>query len=417
VESWLDALAGALERNGWDIRVALAAGKFHDPSWYLEKHPLPGSVALDGTRGLREGRFLKLLEVFEQTAPDIVFPVSLADALYAAAEWKRRGAKTRIVTCTHGQDLGQIRDLERCAPHIDLATTVSSRVASVLESLPGLAGRVSHIPTGVREPKSTPRVRTALRSIAYVGRLHHAEKRAGDLIPLVQMLRGTGIVLHIAGSGPDEERIASDLAQELEHGSVLMHGAISQERLYEEIYPNVDALVVFSEKEGGPIVAWEAMVHGVVPVVSDFIGRKEEGVLRDGETALVFPVGDVPAAAAALLRLSDPHLLRPLSERVIAGIPEDYRVVGFERNWCGALSGVLAKPAVRSDHRVGRAVSPGWIARLNLNERASFVLRTILNRPFDYQEPGSEWPHSYSPDEPDSPVADHDTGHDTGHDK
>jgi glycosyltransferase involved in cell wall biosynthesis len=400
VEFWLDALSEALERNGWDVRVALAAGKFHDPAWYLEKHPLSNPIALEGTRGLREGRFLKLLEVFEETAPDIIFPVSLADALYAAAEWKRRGAKTRIVTCTHGQDLGQIRDLERCAPHIDRATTVSNRIAAVLECIPGLAGRVSHIPTGVREPSSPPRVRTALRSIAYVGRLHHAEKRAGDLIPLVQMMKGTGTTLHVAGSGPDEQRIASELAQEIAQGSVVMHGSISPERLYEEIYPNIDALVVFSEKEGGPIVAWEAMVHGVVPVVSDFIGRKEEGILRDGATALVFPVGDVAAAAAALRRLSDPVLLQTLSAGVMAGLPDDYRVAGFERNWCGALSDVLAAPATCSDQRVGRAVSPGWIARLNLGERASFVLRSILGRPFDYQDPGSEWPHSYSSDEP-----------------
>ena len=51
----------------------------------------------------------------------------------------------------------------------------------------------------------------------------------------------------------------------------------------------MDALVVFSEAEAGPIVAWEAMIHGVVPIVSDFIGRAEENVIRD----VVFPVGDV----------------------------------------------------------------------------------------------------------------------------
>ncbi|HKR65362.1 MAG TPA: glycosyltransferase family 4 protein [Thermoanaerobaculia bacterium] len=384
IEAWLDALVLALQRDGWDVHVALAQGKFHRPDWYVEKHPLPNVIALDGTRGLREGRLLRLLEVFEATSPDVIFSVNIADALYAAAEWKRRGATARLVTCIHGQEPGPIRDAERCAAFLDRIFSVSRRTANTLEQT-ALAGRVQHIPTGVREPLQPPRVRTELRNLAYVGRLD-AQKRALDLVPLARLLDGSGITIHVAGDGPDREAIA--------RAGVVLHGAVTPERLYEDIYPNADALLIFSEKEGGPIVAWEAMIHGVVPVVSDFQGRADEGVLRDGETALVFPVGDVDACAAALRRL--PPLLETLSRNAMKLLPRDYHLAAFEENWSRALRDVLSREPLRSNERVMRAVSPGWIERLGLSERATFRLRTLLGTRADPSDAGDEWPHTYS---------------------
>lgn len=395
----MDLLAEALELHGWEVHIALAQGqRFHRPSWYLERHPFQRAIALDDTHGFREGRVLRLLQAFESVRPAVIVPVNLADALHAAAMWKQGGNETRLVTCVHGQNLGPLRDIETYASFIDQAVAVSMRAADELHALSSLTGRVAHIPTGVPAPLVPPPPRSLLANIGYVGRLDVREKRAADLVPLAKLLRGSNVRLHIVGDGPDAAAILGELVEPIRSGAVVYHATLTRDRLYEDIYPALDALLIFSESEGGPIAAWEAMIHGVVPVVSDFSGRLAEGVIRHAYNSLVFPVGDVEAATNAVLRLRDGTLLRTLSENARNELPDRYRFEGFAAAWATMLRSVLTRPIQTAEVRLPRAVSSGGIARLGLGEHGSFRLRRLLRRQAVHQDPGSEWPHSYSPD-------------------
>jgi len=62
---------------------------------------------------------------------------------------------------------------------------------------------------------------------------------------------------------------------------VSLIGAMRRSDLYRTIYPRLDALVLPSAllSEGLPNAPMEAMIHGVVPVVSDFLGLREQGLL------------------------------------------------------------------------------------------------------------------------------------------
>jgi glycosyltransferase involved in cell wall biosynthesis len=65
--------------------------------------------------------------------------------------------------------------------------------------------------------------------------------------------------------------------------------------------------------DGLPLSHFEAMAAGCFPVVTDI--RANRIWFRDGDNALLAPVGDAPALGAALLRaLSD----APLRERAVA---------------------------------------------------------------------------------------------------
>jgi glycosyltransferase involved in cell wall biosynthesis len=373
VEAWMEALTAGLEARGVEVFTALARGRFHDPDRYAAHHRVANPIAVDGSTGFRETRIANLLRVFDRVKPDVVIPVNLADALLAASYAKTRGASHRIAVCIHGQGEDRIEQVRDCESFIDLATSVSKRVANRIGG--------QHIPTGVPPPLAQPEPRDHIAHLAYVGRLDH-DKRILDAIGLLRALEGSRVTFHIAGSGPAEAA--------LRDMPFVFHGELSRRELYESFYPAMDALVVFSEAEAGPIVAWEAMIHGVVPVVSDFVGRAEENVIRD----VVFPVGDVEAAARAIRRLTAPGALTELSRRAQIELPPAYTLAVFEQTWHDALVQCAASPARRgSRSELPQLISPGRLARLGLGVESMAALRRLLGQTYEHLDPGSEWPH------------------------
>lgn len=393
VEVWLDELSAALEDLGWTVVVGMARGRFHDPDRYVARHPFRTWYELDGSTGLREDRILALLRLFKKVKPDIIVPVNLSDTLYAASSWKTRGGTARIVTCTHGQDMTHLNSIRDCAPFIDLAVSVSKRMTTPLSEILGDPARVVHIPTGVPAPLERPKLRTELRELVYVGRLDNQEKRIFDLIDLVRLLHDDDVRFHIVGKGVDEEALRIALASETSHERVIFYGHLSRQELYKRIYPRMDALLLFSESEGGPIVAWEAMRHGIVPVVSDFVGRAEEGVIVHDMNGLVFPVGSVNDAAA-LITARAHEAIFSLS-RTASEISADYCGDEFGRRWDSYLRSALQKTArcCETSSQLRTLRSPGRIASLGLSTIATSLIRRILHQRFTHTEAGSEWPH------------------------
>jgi glycosyltransferase involved in cell wall biosynthesis len=385
VEAWLEMLTPALQRRGIEVFTALASGRFHDPARYMARHTVANPIEIDGSSGVREGRIVELLRIFRRVQPDVIVPLNLADALLAAAYAKTRGGHARLVTVLHGQSERAIGQVRSAAPFIDLAVSVSRRGEAQLARV---FDRVRHIPTGVPPPLQPPTVRRALKELAYIGRLEQQEKRVLDAVPLVRALAQHGMTFHFAGSGPEEAALRDALTD----ARVVFHGDVPRAELYERIYPAIDAIVIFSPAEAGPIVAWEAMAHGVVPVTSDYIGRAEEGVIRDGETGTVFPVGDVPAAVQAVLRAA--ANVETLSRRAREELPRAYMLPAFEESWAGALQSVADRPLHRGLRReLPPLVSPGLLARLGLGVETTAHMRRLLGRRFAHNDPGSEWPN------------------------
>jgi hypothetical protein len=135
------------------------------------------------------------------------------------------------------------------------------------------------------------------------------------------------------------------------------------------------------------------MAHGVVPVVSRFIGLAAEGHFVHEMNALTFPVGDVEAAAACVRRLlAEPGLLRRLSENAMQSQRGRYSFEGATRAWAEAFDRCVEQPARTGD--LPRAPFPpdGRLARLGVPPWLAQQVRDLLGRRHDHTDPGSEWP-------------------------
>ncbi len=136
----------------------------------------------------------------------------------------------------------------------------------------------------------------------YVGRLKKY-KAVETAIRAVTRLRRSGAApdaeLWIAGGGSDRPRLEAAAAREGE--GVTFLGRVSEERKL-ELYRRAWAVVFPSPKEGWGITNVEAAACGTPAVASDSPGLRES--VRDGETGLLVPHGDVEALAVALGRLA-----------------------------------------------------------------------------------------------------------------
>jgi 2-deoxystreptamine N-acetyl-D-glucosaminyltransferase/2-deoxystreptamine glucosyltransferase len=177
--------------------------------------------------------------------------------------------------------------------------------------------------------------------IGYVGRLA-PQKRADLLVTAFgRMQRRADLV--VVGDGPERARVEALVAGCERAERVTLAGFVAHDAV-PAVLASLDVLVLPSAYEEMGSVLTEAMAAGL-PVVASAVGGIPE-VVRDGETGLLVPPGDVDALAAALDRLvREPHL----RARLAAGARRraaDYawpaladRVAGVYEAVCAAARG------------------------------------------------------------------------------
>ena len=131
--------------------------------------------------------------------------------------------------------------------------------------------------------------------VLYAGRL----SREKGIATLIGALKGAGIPLRIAGSGPMEDSLRTQAA---EAGSrILFEGHCDDARLA-TLYRNAAFVVVPSEwYENAPMAVLEAFAYGK-PVVASRIGGIPE-LVADGETGYLFTWGNREELLAAVSKL------------------------------------------------------------------------------------------------------------------
>jgi glycosyltransferase involved in cell wall biosynthesis len=164
--------------------------------------------------------------------------------------------------------------------------------------------------------------------LLFVGRLT-CDKGIPELIEAFLRL-GTqfpDLRLLLVGCFEDEDPLPVETRRYLEtHSRVIFAGAVQDTAAY---YAIADVVVLPSHREGLPTVILEAQAAGKPVVGAAATGIVD--VVSDGETGLLFPVGDVPALTKALARLiADKGLAATLGLAGQESVKEKFRP---ERVW------------------------------------------------------------------------------------
>ena len=401
VETWLDRCCQHLQNNGIEPVVGLAKGqKANNPQDFKRYYPHWNTLEVDG-RGLNsEGRIRAIQRCIRKVQPSVVLPMNLVEANEAVVRRKAAGDNLRLVVHAQGNLPAMLADLAHYRFGIDHAACPGKLTKRFLLGQGFEESRVSHIPNGA-SPKARSRASRLPGSpirIGYVGRFTRGDKRATDLIPLYDALSELGIhfQLTIVGKGPAEKELKSALA---EKPNVQMPGPMSNSQLYEELYPNLDVLVLCSSSEAFGIVLVEAMMNGVVPVSSRYLGFYSEHLVTEEQTGLSFEVGDMAAAAAQIARLQSDHSLwQRLSEKSQQFALENYLWPRSLQRWQDLLCRVVDSPAQKVQQpqksASGKRSGGGRLDRLGVPPSIVDGLRRARRFCFGpaVEPGGEEWP-------------------------
>jgi hypothetical protein len=399
VADWLDYVLAGLTAPNCPAMLALVEGGGHDVAAYLRRHPLANTVTVSNPTGSREGRIRALMTAIASSGADLVMSVNLVD-VYEAVRRLRFGSGgrgPRVAMALHGLQADLTEDIRREADVLD-GVIATNRLSALLaaEAL-GDASRVHYAPYGVPGPNSAVGVRSVgsgLR-LLYAGRIEQEQKRVLDLPPILSSLRASGVDarLSIAGGGPAEAELRHAFDVSGLAGAVDWLGDLDPARLA-DAYRSHDALLITSVWETGPIVAWEAMSHGLPVVSSRYIGSGLEGALIDGRTALLFEIGDIGGAVAAIQRVREPSVRDAVVSGGLALIRERYSREASVAAWERALRAIMtAPPKPPGPPRLSKPA--GRLDRWFGVERAEDIRRRLGIR-FVPGSPGAAWPHSRS---------------------
>jgi glycosyltransferase involved in cell wall biosynthesis len=159
--------------------------------------------------------------------------------------------------------------------------------------------------------------------VGFVGRLTRdkgipelteAFLRLGDQFPDLRLL--------LLGPFEDEDPLPAETRRCLEtHGHVIFAGLVEDTAAY---YALMDVFILPSHREGLPNAVLEAQAAGIPVVAARATGVVDAVV--DGETGLLFPVGDAAALAEAVARLlSDKALASKLAHAGQERIKREFR--------------------------------------------------------------------------------------------
>src|SRR5262249_24132856 len=348
VATWIDYIVPGLRQQGWRVTLGLTEGTLHNVNGYLAAHPMQGVIRIRNRTGTREGRVRSLCAAIMAVQPDIVASVNIPDVYSAVNRLKCDGSKVRAVMTLHGIEADYYEQIRCDAAFLDGIIATNRLACKLASRLGGLdSDRIYYAPYGVRLPASfTVRNKglTPIR-IGFVGRLEKQQKRIEDLVAIVREMDRQSISyqLLIAGAGREGSWLRGELKSNVERGTVQFLGALSTKEA-ENFYGTIHTLLITSNWETGPIVAWEAMAQGVLVVTSAYIGSGLEGYLRHSINCLMYPAGNGAAAVRLNVKAQDVELRSRLTSAGIAFVREKLTQELSIKYWSQCFTEIKSRP-------------------------------------------------------------------------
>jgi glycosyltransferase involved in cell wall biosynthesis len=247
-------------------------------------------ASLYATAGVSLARALRVPLILEVNAP-----LAVEQATYRATGFGTLAAEAERWTLTHA----------------DAVVVVSSQLGEHVRSLGAEASRVHVMPNGVNPELFFPGARDPeLRSrlglnggpvIGFVGGLRpwHGVEVLPELMERLSAKFGN-LHLVIAGDGPLRSQLVSELKRRNLSSRAVLAGLVPHEEVAGLIRQFDVAVAPYGKQDHtfyfSPLKLFEYMACGV-PVVAPALGQIPE-VIREGETGLLYPAGDLESLTA-----------------------------------------------------------------------------------------------------------------------
>ncbi|MFN9631093.1 MAG: glycosyltransferase family 4 protein [Cyanobacteriota bacterium] len=402
VQDWLYLTTLGLRNRGHIVDVAIPNNRFHNGILYNQHYNGIHAVHFSNQSGSSEGRIRSLAKLLLRRPADLIVGVNIGDVYEAYKRVSSRLGDTRLAMTLHAIEGDYLGDIGRYHNLIDGVITTNRLSERIVKELSLIEPeRIFYSPYGVK-PAYSRQLHGDLNSlrIAWVGRLDDSQKRVSDLYGILNCLDTMGIdyMLSIAGDGPSRQELEQRLAFWIGKGKARILGFLNKQQL-DNLYSEHNILLITSEWETGPIVAWEAMSAGLAVVSSKYVGHASEKALINGDTALLYPVSSCMMAANQLKRLCDPELRVRISvtgqQMAVNRYSAETSIHQWEDTFKKIMSSnkrVIARNQGFSLNNTRKRIQSGFVETLREKQRA------LLKRDAYCFDAGSEWPHSlYGP--------------------
>lgn len=203
--------------------------------------------------------------------------------------------QVRIIAVQHNDDQSYYEAYSLWQEYIDRCVVISSRMEKKQLAYGTEWDKMMRMEWQtpcVKELKRTWSKEEYPVQIGYAGRVTVTQKRTDLLLEVVLKLKDKGIqfCLNIAGTGDYAETLYNRVEEEKLDNYVNIIGCIDRDKIL-GFWEKQDIMVSCSEWEGHSISQCEAMSAGVVPVITDVSGARDD--VKDGYNGFIVPVGDM----------------------------------------------------------------------------------------------------------------------------
>ena len=201
--------------------------------------------------------------------------------------------KYKVIAVTHNDEDCYYDMYKRYIDYIDYVLYISNRMKEKLidrgispHKLRKLEWKVpaNHLPHGNY-------LEDGCVHIGYAGRITITQKRVDYMLNVISRLYELKVdfKFEFAGTGDYHEKLVSDVKSiDLEKRCIFL-GEIPREDIY-KFWIDKDIFISTSDWEGRSISKLEAMISGVVPIVTDTSGSADD--IENGENGYIVPIGD-----------------------------------------------------------------------------------------------------------------------------
>lgn len=246
------------------------------------------------------------------------------------------GERLKVIAIIHNDEDIYYENYVQMQECIDKCLVISTRIKEKFLKKGFPENKCEYLPWEIETPKILTKTYIDENQpihIGYAGRLTVIQKRVDLLLDVGERLHRCKVSyrLEIAGNGDYEIELDKRIKQMQCEDEIIYVGMLSRDKI-STFWSEQDIMITCSEYEGHSISQCEAMAQGVVPIITDTSGARDD--VTDGENGFVVPIGAIEQIVEKICYLHENReLLAIMGQRAHKTIKEKNNRMELEKLW------------------------------------------------------------------------------------